>query len=261
MREVSLNGQKFGINRLRYKGGASPETLYDLVNAYLTPERKFKRRGGFTKVTTLVAGTKGLAAYNTKLYVYSATAVTQTHTLFAGTVVPYPTGPGPTVSKIWFARPFLSRMYVAAEFSNGNIFHYWIQNPGAWAANTTYIYRQQVQPIVPNGYVYEATNIDTSLAWSPNTVKALTNKVQPTTYNGFTYTVTNTLGVPITTSDTEPEWPITEGATIREYRYLNVPGAGTTTTPPSTPTPPTTPPSDPTIPERYPNTTPRGSTN
>lgn len=255
MRDETLAGQRFGINRLKYKGGASPETLYDLVNAFLTPERKFARRGGFTKVTTLVAGTKGLAGYNGKLYVYSATPITQSHALFTGSTLRYPGTAGPTVTTIWFAKPFLSRMYVAAQFSNGNIYHYWLQNPAAWTANKNYVYRQQVQPTVPNGFVYEATNVDTSIAWSANTVKALTNKVQPTTYNGFYYQVTSTLGTPITTSDYEPNWPVIDSTTIKEYRYLNVPGAGTTVTPPTTtPTPTDTSSSDPDGAIRYPGT-------
>ena len=45
-RIVYLNALKAGISRLRTKGGPDPETLYDLVNGYVTQAGTVESRPG-----------------------------------------------------------------------------------------------------------------------------------------------------------------------------------------------------------------------
>ena len=218
MRQVSLTGQKFGINRLRVKGGASQESVYDLVNAHITADRKFRRRNGFTIAAQLTPGTKGISGFNGKLYVFSATPIAQASPLIQPTTIPFPGTPGPTVSKIWFAQPFLSRIYVAAEFSNGDVYHYWLQNEGAWAASTAYSYLQRVQPIAPNGFVYEVSNAITNNVWTADAPRAVNDEVVPTVAGKFKHKVTAVTGTTPRSSSVEPLWPVVESGTVVEYR-------------------------------------------
>ena len=43
---VTLSAVQAGITRLRTKGGASPESLYDLINGYVTAARTIAPRPG-----------------------------------------------------------------------------------------------------------------------------------------------------------------------------------------------------------------------
>jgi len=100
MREVTLSTQKGGINRLRSKGGASPETLYLLVNGYVTTAKTIRARPGLTlRHTLFTAPTIGLTSFNGQLVVFSAS----TPGTFAGLatiVLPHPSNPALTLAKI-----------------------------------------------------------------------------------------------------------------------------------------------------------------
>jgi hypothetical protein len=234
MRQAVLSTQKGGISRLRDKGGASAETLYDLQDAYVTTAKTIRARPGRTTHITLNPGTVGLTAFNGMFYVFAEDLVPQSDPRVECIVLKHPTDNARTVTKIHFAQPFLGRLYVVAEFDNGDIFHYWVTNADDWTANTVYGYKQQVVPTVPNGYVYEVTNVDTSPAWVAGETIVLTDVRQPRTYSGFKFEAVAIAGVaPVKTSDTEPVWPTTEGAQVVEYSYGG-------TTPSTTPPPPTT---------------------
>ncbi len=239
MRTVTLSTQKGGISRLRDKGGASPETLYNLVNGYVTTAKTIRARPGRTSQYTVDASTAGLTAYNGQLYTFSHAALPGLPVL-PNVVLPHPTNAALTISRIHFAQPFLGRLYVVAEFSNGSVHHYWVENPPARKNLTVYGYLERVQPTVPNGYYYEASNVSTAPRWTSGKTTVATDLIQPTTYNGFNYRASSVVGTaPVKTSDVEPVWPTTHGATIIEYSYGGTPPV---VAPPPSP-PPTYPPS------------------
>jgi hypothetical protein len=233
MRAVVLSTQKGGISRLREKGGASPETLMMLRNAYVTTAKTIKQRPGFPVDLDLTPGTVGLASFEGRFYVFASTFVAHADPRVETIVLKHPTLPALELVKVHFSQPFLGRFYVAAEFSNGDVKHYWVTNAPEWSANTVYGYQQQIVPTTPNGFVYVASNVDGTQAWSPNQTVTIGTIRQPTVYSGFKFQVTAVTGTPpIQTSDIEPVWPTAEGATIIEYTYGG-------TAPPTTPPPPT----------------------
>lgn len=234
MRAVTLSAQKAGISRLRDKGGASPQTLYTLLNGYVTTAKTLRARPGRTKVATAQPGTVGLTAFNSQFYVFASTLFAQIDPDVTCVALPHPSNPARTLARIHFAQAFLGRLYVAAEFDNGEIFHYWVTNAAAWQASTVYGYLQQVQPTTSNGFYYEASNVSTVISWSSGVTIVVNDERQPKVYNGFKYraiTVTGT--APVNTSETEPVWPTVEGGTVVEYSYG---GTLPSSTPPS-PTP------------------------
>lgn len=220
MHQIVLSTQKGGISRLRDKGGASAETLFDLQNAYVTTAKTIKQRPGRTAFLTLNPGTVGLEAFDGQFYTFAATFVAQDDPRVTCVVLRHPTLPTQSLRKIHFAQPFLARFYVVAEFDNGDIRHYWVTNAPEWTANTIYGYLQKVTPTTPTGLVFEASNTDASPLWTGGETIVVGNQRQPTTYNGFKFeAVTVTGTAPVLTSTTEPVWPTTEGATVIEYSY------------------------------------------
>ncbi|KKL63633.1 hypothetical protein LCGC14_2173160, partial [marine sediment metagenome] len=121
------------------------------------------------------------------------------------------------LTRIHFAEPFLGALYVSAEFSDGNTYHYWLQPAPVWLANTDYNVNQAVSPSVDNGLVYKARRLSgANPAWSANTPRATSDVVEPTTANDFKYTVTQVIGPTPRSGELEPIWPTKAGAIIIE---------------------------------------------
>lgn len=77
---VALTAISGGINRLRTKGGADKNSLFELLNGYVTQSGTVKVREGSNRNANIAtysgAGkTKGLMAYQSQLHVFSDTAV------------------------------------------------------------------------------------------------------------------------------------------------------------------------------------------
>lgn len=216
MRSVTLSAVKAGMTRLRDKGGASPESLFELTNGYVDASRSPTSRPGTRLDYILPAGTKGLCAFGGKLHVFATQPIDPGNSLYVVNILKHP---DPTFAggllKIHFAKPFLGFLYVVAEFIDGNVYHYWLQSPNVWAANTIYGLDALVQPSVPNGFFYRTATKSPAPAWAPGQPKAIGDVVQPTTPNGWEYVVTEVTGTP-TTGATEPAWPTAEGAQIFE---------------------------------------------
>lgn len=253
MRPVHFTAQRGGINRLRDKGGASADTLFDLVNAYVTPAGKIRKRPGLTKVATLEPGTVGLFGWQGKLRTFSGAPVGHAHSLFLNTPLRHPASTAPTLTQVHFTGIFLGRLYVVGEFSDGKIAHFWLQNPPAWQANTAYTFGRRVQPSTPNGFVYEQAATSDANAWRPNRVYAINDVVQPTSYNGFTYKLVARTHDQAASSATEPAWPTTEGARIKDRRPVTGSATAPVTDPNQTDAPPPPPSLPPVIepPPRY----------
>jgi hypothetical protein len=234
VRQLTLTSLDAGMTRLRIKGGAAQDALYDLLNGYIDAAGAPTSRDGTALDWTLPAGTVGLTAYKGKLYVFSDTPVTLSDANYVNAVLVNPVaGYTGSLTTIYFAKPFLGYLYVSAGFTdtsgNPTTYHYWLQEPTAWTANKVIPINGQVQPTTPNGFYYEAETTVSYPVWQANTPYAVGDIIQPSTANGYYYECTNTIGTNPTSGDTEPTWPTSPGAQVFE----TVTGSST---PSSTPT-------------------------
>lgn len=218
MRPVPLTTLKGGINRLKVKGDVSAQRLYDLVNAYITQEGTIVPREGTVRTATLTSATAGLMAMDGTFNVFSNTLQTVPANYICNLLV-HPTDPAATIVTIWFSKPFLGFPYVVAEFSNGDVLHFWLQSNGTWKANTVYKTSEIITPFaLPNGLAYEATRaMPLSPGWAPQTTTAAGDVVEPTTYTGFVYRAVDVSGSAPHTGSVEPVWPTTIGGIIQEF--------------------------------------------
>lgn len=213
-----LGPVKAGITRLREKGGASSESLYNLVNGYVTAARSIKQRPGTPHVQALPPdGTKGLCTFRSKLHVFASAVVVVANPLFVVNILRHPVLETAVLADIHFAKPFLGYLYVVAEFDNGDVYHYWLQAVETWKPDAVYRIGQAVQPTVPNGFVYTAQRIGAPYpTWAPNVRRTVGDKVEPTKPNSFYYEVIDTIGADPRSGATEPTWPVADGATTFE---------------------------------------------
>ncbi len=217
MRREALTTIKGGLSRLRTKGAALKDTLFDLLNGYVTAARTVRVRPGTFLNATLTTGTAGLTAFEGVLHVFSNLLVVGLPSNFALDIIKSPTDETFTISKIHFAEPFLGALYVVAEFSDGGIFHYWLQPTSTWRALTEYQLKELIEPTVPDGFAYEATRLDPPFpTWTPNAPRAVGEKIEPTVYSGFFMTVDAVFGTTPRSGDVEPIWPTEGGAIIIE---------------------------------------------
>jgi hypothetical protein len=225
-RNVALTTVKGGINRQRTKGGALEDSLYDLVNGYVSKSKTIVVRPGTDRVYVLptnTAGegtTKGLMAFEGALHVFSDELVD----VPAGIVLHILTHPDATpetpiaISAINFAAPFMGFPYVSATFENGDTYHFWLQSGDAWEAETAYKLGDIVIPTTGSfGLAFQAQRLtDPNTAWAANVLRALGDVIEPTEYNDFYYTVVDTQGDNPRSGTTEPVWPTEDGAQVFE---------------------------------------------
>lgn len=235
MRPVTLNALRAGIERLRAKGGAKPDALYDLLNGYVTIDGQVRSRPGTTGVVSIPAGSKGLCAFNGEFVVFSHQALTipaSTPTVRCEQLI-HPTAPATAIAKIHFAAPFMNALYVVAEFTDGLVKHYWLRKTASWVGSTQYAMGTLVQPTVPNGCLYRARRLTAPApAWAPGVQRSVGDKIEPKTFNGYLYTVISTIGTGAHSGDTEPTWPATDGAVVFEDAGVTLPEINNTTATP-----------------------------
>lgn len=240
MRTVSLSAVKAGMTRMRDKGGASPESLFDLLNGYVNAARMPQIRPGTTIETTTLAGTKGAMAHQGKIMVFADEPVTMTDPDYVCGIVRHPTDDTLTLSKVHFASPFMNAPYVIAEFSDGSVFHYWLEDFPEWTANTSFNIGDRVVPTVANGYAYEAQRVNSaSPKWAADVPRTVGDIIEPTVYNGFYYECVEAEGDNPVSGTTEPTWPVIEDAIVIEdtagadFVYPGTPGDDSNTDPTS----------------------------
>jgi len=239
MRREVLTTVKGGITRLRTKGAALKDTLYDLLNGYITAARTVKVRPGTFLTETLPTGTVGLVAFEGNLHVFSNTLVSSIPSGYVLDVLRSPDGDSLTITTIHFAEPFMGALYVAAEFSDGGIYHYWVRSASDWEADTEYDLHELAQPTTADGYVYKATRLGNPYpSWTPAAPRAVDDIVEPTTYSGYYFKVISVIGDEPKSGDSEPSWPTNAGAIITEDTD------GTSNVPDATPPSPVAPPPD-----------------
>lgn len=217
----ALSAIKAGITRLREKGNASPESLYDLVNGVVDASRAPVSRNGTNIVHALPPGTVGIMFYKGKRLVFSDEPVTMTDPKYVNETLRHPTDDGAELVRIHFSQPFLGVPFVVAEFLNSEgdteYFTYWLQRTLTWAPDHVYTIGEVVQPTVPNGYAYRANRIgDPGLKWAPNVLRALNDRVEPTVYNGYVFVAIDVQGANPRSGAVEPIWPKAAGATVTE---------------------------------------------
>jgi hypothetical protein len=240
MRREVLTTVKGGITRLRTKGAALKDTLYDLLNGYITAARTVKVRPGTFLTETLPAGTIGLVAFEGNLHVFASGLVSSIPSGYVLDVLKSPDGDF-AITAIYFAEPFMGALYVVAEFSDGNIYHFYVRSAPDWVADNEYDLHELVSPTTADGFAYKATRLGNPYpSWTPNAPRAVDDIIEPTTYSGYYFKVITVVGDEPRSGDFEPVWPTTAGATILEDTD------GTVTPPDATPpTPvPTTFPDD-----------------
>lgn len=225
---VSLTVVKGGITRLRLKGAALKDSLYDLQNGYVTAQKTIQVRPGSFRRASL-PDTKGIVAFDDSRHVFGWEQVElpEGYTLH---ILAHPEGPDLNgdaipIKQIHFAAPIMGYLYVVAEFDEvsgfeptlGNVFHYWIQQGEVWTAETVYHLGDIVSPSVANGLQYKATRLtNPNPQWAPGVARDIGDVVEPTVYNDFYYTVVETEGDNPISGATEPTWPTEEGARVYE---------------------------------------------
>lgn len=249
MRPSPLYNLKQGINRLRVKGGANPSSLYDLVNGYINVDGSVKQREGTILAQTLNGNTKGLMADNGIFNVFSINQQA-VPAGYLDNILIDPNDATQTIKTIWFAKPFMGFPYVVAEFANGDVFHYWLQNGGTWAADTVYDTGTLILPTQPTGLAYLAQRVSAvNPIWQPETSIALNAIVEPTEYTGYQYKAVAVAGSTPTTGASEPVWPIVSAGTIQEFGDFDTSATDAGTTQGTKPS--TTQPLSTTITDRY----------
>jgi len=244
MASVTLSAVKAGITRLRTKGGASPDSLYDLANGYVTAARTIAPRPGSEVSVRLPEGTIGLALHDGVFQVFSDRALTGMPPGYNLNVLSHPDrglDPAPELVRIWKAEPLLGGLYVVAEWSDDpdRGIHYWVRSvsAGNWKPNTIHMLNDYVTPTVPNGLAYSAHRLlDPDPVWEPDAERQIGDTREPSTFNGYKYVVVEVHGTPARSGSTEPRWEAREGALVIEEADV-APNA-----PPPQATPPSTPP-------------------
>lgn len=250
MRPIPLYNLKQGINRLRIKGGANPSSLYDLVNGWIAVDGSIAPREGTIRAQALTSNTKGLMADDGIFNVFSITQQS-VPSGYVDNLLINPNDATQAIQTIWFAKPFMGFPYVVAQFVNGDVFHYWLQNAGSWAANTVYTTGTLILPLTtPTGLAYLAQRISAvNPSWQPETGIALNTVIEPTQYTGYQYKAVAVAGTSPHTGASEPVWPIVSAGTIQEFGDFDTSATDAGTTQGSTPS--TAQPLATTITDRY----------
>ncbi|PJK07985.1 hypothetical protein CO610_07420 [Lysobacteraceae bacterium NML95-0200] len=218
---VALTSGRIGINRMRVKGGANPESLYDAVNCYVTASGSVRPRPGTVTDATLPPGTIGLMTYRGKLHVFSDQHMDNLPLGYSMSVLTQPNKEA-KLKRLHFAEPFLGFPYVVAEWDDGVIAHYWLEGEGGeleyWQPSKVYRLGQVVHPTTPTGYVYRATRLgEPGRVWAPGMDVQQGDVVEPTAANGYKYEAVEVYGNPARTGSQEPAWATdTDAVTIEE---------------------------------------------
>ena len=106
MQPIPMTQLTQGINRLRVKGGASSQALYDLINAYITNDGSIQQREGTINEATLTSSSKGLFSFDGQLNVCAISNIS-VPSGFAVNVLVNPANPSLALETIWFAQPFM----------------------------------------------------------------------------------------------------------------------------------------------------------
>lgn len=165
MPQITFDRWDGGMDLRKSASVSDANRLRDAKNVFITTGYQVKKRPGLLTPDTLESGTVGLVAYNGKLntfYYNPAAPVTHADTDYVSHLLRYPGSAVVSLSKIHSVEVFNGFMYLAAEFTNGEVYHFYLDSDSAWAATTAYSLGDFVEPTTVNGLRYECTTDGTS---------------------------------------------------------------------------------------------------
>ena len=177
MPTIHFNEFSVGLDHRKSSTVADANRLRELKNAYITTGKAIRKRPGMPKIATLESGTKGLVSGNGYLntfYEYGA-AVVHADTRFLANVLEHAAGAGyapGSIATIHYGTTFLGYLYVAVEYDDGNIFHYYVDGSSpnrvtdASCPNTKAVSKQESRIWAINGDVTAYTVLNDPTDWS-----------------------------------------------------------------------------------------------
>lgn len=158
-----------GLDVRQGQGVADANKLRELTNAYVTTGKVPRKRPGTVEVATLEAGTVGLISGGGKLNTFygHGAAITHANPLFLANRIAHPSVTSALPSRVRAGQPFLGYLYVAAEYSNGDTYHSYLDVDTTWQAAEAVTVGTFRQPVTANGYRYECTIGGTTGAFEP----------------------------------------------------------------------------------------------
>ncbi len=124
MSYLSIEDFKFGMDRRRKRISGVAGTLWTLKNAHLTRGGDIERAKKFVSKYTLPAGTFGMAKIGRQLYAFGSddlSASMPVGVLYQRLLAPNT----PDMVRVLDFKVFDSKIYVAAEYDDGNVFHFY----------------------------------------------------------------------------------------------------------------------------------------
>jgi hypothetical protein len=204
------------MTRLRDKGGANPNSLYELTNGYVTAARTMRSRPGTTRHATLPAETRGLTTYKGQLTTFCHRPVA-VPSGFVLEVIGHPSQSNLALREIHFAAPIMGFLFVSAEYANGDLFCFWLERLTPWSPGAVIAPGQVIAPVSPTGYSYQAARTTAPrAAWTASAPRAVGDVVEPTAGGSYQHTVVETYGPNPTSGAQEPTWSTLNGGTTIE---------------------------------------------
>lgn len=125
MAYILIEDFKAGIDRRRPMSAAHQGTLYELINAHITPGGDIEKRKAFVPFAELPAGTHGLHAAPSGLMVFgSGEEPADMPPKVRYRQLP-PTSPSTALTRLLDAENFGDGEYAIGQFSNGTVAHYY----------------------------------------------------------------------------------------------------------------------------------------
>lgn len=244
MPSITFDRFDVGLDHRKSASVADANRLRELKNAYVTTGKVIRKRPGAIRIYQLETGTKGLIAGNGVLNTFMpyGAGVTHTNNLFqanelkhnnAGSPQAYPGG---SLTDVPSGFVFNGYLYVAATYSDGNTFHYYLdtsavnQVTDSACPNTKAILRQASRVFAVDGETVAFSKLDDPKTWTVGTAKS-----DP----GFLPTGRRSLGSPtamalgeydgklaVFSEDAMQLWDIDEDQTLNAF-YKSVQGLGT----------------------------------
>lgn len=124
MATVGAQDFRFGLDRRRPRSSGAPGTLWDCRNAHITRGGDIEAMRRFEAAYTLPAGTFGLTQAAGQLYTFGSADLAASVPIGVRYVRCVPETAANMV-RVLHAKAFLSRVYVIAEYDDGNLRHYY----------------------------------------------------------------------------------------------------------------------------------------
>ncbi|MDP7463012.1 MAG: hypothetical protein QF614_00820, partial [SAR324 cluster bacterium] len=131
MAYVLVEDFRGGLDTRRTVVTSGPGTLVELTNGHLTRGGEIEKRRAFVKVCDLPSGTHGLAAAAGQIYVFggaakaSLTFPSDTPNNLNYIQFEHPDATPEDMTKMLGADFFNGKVYGAAQYADGRIYHYW----------------------------------------------------------------------------------------------------------------------------------------